>query len=475
MRRIFRAIVVAALSAAGVGGATPGAAPASNVLVSYSFDDSLTDTGPDTFAVFQNARGHVRLVEQIRYSGYRSIELRDVAHDGDFPELQGYFPERKTGELFFHFAMLVANPEETLNVALAGPSHFTTTKDGIALWLKSREGFLIHISDSIPKRLFRIEPFVWYIADIRYDIPHGRYDLTIRKEGPGKPLVALTDQPNATNTPASSVDKFSFVGEVYEDDSNVTYYVDDVVIGTDEKIALPGFVAPGRRKLFIDRWREAHVLMAKKPSCPPVMSVADFGLSVRDIEAFQNAREQWRATCAAMENDPPAAAQAFAELSRLHPGATIYAMSELMALTRAGDGDQMMKRWTELEPLLHDDPRYGMIAAVADLDRTERWMEGRLPADDPDIAQQYYFVLLWKNDFMRAARFAEKRSWPERAGDALFLAGSPAEARTFYEEALRRDPNAWGANTRLSDIFFLLGDADNERRFREKMYGRLRR
>src|SRR6266571_6760810 len=98
---------------------------AAHVLAKYSFDDQLTDTGPDTFAVFQNAKGHVRLVSNIRYSGYRSIELRDVAGDGDFPELQGYFPERKTGELYFHFAMLVVNPDQTLNVALAGPSHFT--------------------------------------------------------------------------------------------------------------------------------------------------------------------------------------------------------------------------------------------------------------------------------------------------------------------------------------------------------------
>ena len=70
---------------------------ASSILVSYSFDDKLTDTGPDTFAVFQNAKGHVRLVSNIRLSGYRSIELRDVAGDGDFPELQGYFAERKSG------------------------------------------------------------------------------------------------------------------------------------------------------------------------------------------------------------------------------------------------------------------------------------------------------------------------------------------------------------------------------------------
>ena len=76
-------------------GSTALLAESPNVLVRYSFDDGLTDTGPDTFAVFENSSGRVRLSSLIHYSGYRSIELRDVAKDGDFPELQGYFPERR--------------------------------------------------------------------------------------------------------------------------------------------------------------------------------------------------------------------------------------------------------------------------------------------------------------------------------------------------------------------------------------------
>ena len=84
MRRIFSVVFLFAITL-----------NAQNVLVQYSFDDTLTDTGPDTFAVFQNAKGHVRLVSNIRFSGYRSIELHDVAGDQNFPELQGYFPERK--------------------------------------------------------------------------------------------------------------------------------------------------------------------------------------------------------------------------------------------------------------------------------------------------------------------------------------------------------------------------------------------
>jgi len=437
---------------------------AANVLVSYSFDDHLIDTGPDTFAVFQNAKGHVRLDSQIRFSGYRSIELRDVAGDGDFPELQGYFSERKSGKLFFHFSMLVANPDQNLNVALAGSSHFTMSKDGIAFWLKSQDGVLHHVSDSIPKKLFRIEPFVWYSVDLRYDIAGGTYDLTVHREGSVEPIVDLKRQPNATSAPGSAVDKFSFVGSVFEDDSNVTYYVDDVVIGTEETVLQGPFVAPGRRKLFIDRWREAKTMLLRSPQCPPMLSLADFGLSSSDPAARQSPLiETWRSACAMMERHPEQAVKLFAAERSRHPEAPILAMSELMALFRT-DREQARKRWTELEPLLQNDVRYGMIAAAADPARAP---EERL---DPD---EQYFLMLWKGEYARAAKFAEEQKWPERIGDALFLSGAPAAARKYYEMALRAEPDAYWPAVKLSDVFHLLGDAANERVYREKMYGRL--
>ena len=440
MRRIFSALLIFV--------AMDVSAAESRVLVQYSFDDSLTDTGPDTFAVFQHARGHVRLSTQIRYSGYRSIELRDVAGDHDFPELQGYFPERKSGELFFHFAMLVVNPDQTLNVALAGPSYFQLAKDGIAFWLKTTNGVLYHVSDSIPKKLFTVDPFVWYLVDVRLDIAKGMYDLAIRREGLADPLVALKDQPNAANAGGSSVDKFSFVGSVFEDDSDVTFYVDDVILGTDEKVVLQPFVAPGRRKLFIDRWREAKLLMTKNPKCPPVMSLADFGLN--DDERLDDATvyKQWQSACTRMD------AAEFASLGNQKPKAPIFAISELMALARADDHEAVARRWAALKPRLENDVRYGMIAGIADLDE--------------------YYALLWKGEFTRAARLAERMDEPEHAGDALFLAGSPAQARPFYEAALRKDPqSSYWPTVKLSDIFHLLGDTANEKVYRQKMYGKL--
>jgi len=123
------------------------------VLVRYGFDDDAVETGPDTFAVFRAAHGRVGLSTVFRRSGYRSVEIRDVPGNGDFSELQGYFPEQRTGHVFAHFALLTARPEEELNIALAGPQRFRLGKDGIAFWLATREGRFVHVSDSIPKKL----------------------------------------------------------------------------------------------------------------------------------------------------------------------------------------------------------------------------------------------------------------------------------------------------------------------------------
>jgi len=455
MNRISSVTLALLLAFSTQGGTSP------ELLVRYSFDDGLTDTGPDTFAVFQNAKGHVRLASEFKYSGYRSIELRDVAEDGDFPELQGYFPERKNGELFFHFATLVANPQEPLNIALAGPGHFTLTENGIAFWLKTREGTLFHVSDSIPKKLFALEAFVWYVVDVRLDIAQGTYDLTVQKERATAPIVALKNQPNSVNAPGSSVDKFSFVGSVFEDDSNVTYYVDDVVLGTDRAVTLGPFVAPGRRKLFIDQWRETRMLMLKNPGCPPALSLADFGLT--SPPASENGPvAEYQRVCEGLKKDPIAAAKRYRTLAAENPRARIFAIGELAALVQSDDEEAARSRWQELEPLLRDDLRYGMLAAMMGLETAAQDDETR------------YFVLLWRQEFSRAATLAEKNGWLERTGDALFLAGSPAAARRLYERALQAEPGAYWPTVKLSDVAHVLGDSANEKIYRERMYGALR-
>lgn len=383
---------------------TVNGAPSSNTLVSYSFDDGGLETGPDTFAVFAHSKGTVSRSRNYRFSGYSSIEIRDVAGDKDFPELQGYFARRNHGTLFAHFAFLTTDPQQELNIALAGPQWFALRKGGIAFWIKTEEGFLYHISDSIPKRLFPVAPFVWYLVDVRYDIGAGTYDLTIHEESKPKPILTLFSQRNAPNQPGSEVDKFSFIGDAGEDTSNVVYFVDDVIVGADETVTQLPFIAPGRRKLFVDSWNDCHKLASQKPNSLPVVALSDFGISHREAAALQqqdamklvgdliagtkissdslekltpeNARllqamDLWDTGRQNLELGESREALAHFEEALIKvPSGRIYDLYVILALVS-------LKRWQEadlrlgkLDSMMQGDPRFGVVSAMLGLARS---------------------------------------------------------------------------------------------------------
>ena len=64
--------------------------------------------------------------------------------------------------------------------------------------------------------------------------------------------------------------------------------------------------------------------------------------------------------------------------------------------------------------------------------------------------------------------------WRERVGDAAFHAQSYREAHRWYEESLKENANNTGLLLKLSDVYFLFGDLENEQSYREKVYGTLR-
>ena len=515
------AVAVSLLVPARPAGAAPIRPP--SVLASYSFDDNVA-TGPDTVAVWQGARhtkggrGRVSLTDAFHVSGHRAVELRDVPGDGDFPELQGYFPVRTKGSLFFHFAFLVTDPKEELNIALAGPRFFQLEKDGLAFWLGTREGRLVHYSDSIPKKLFVPERFAWHAVDVAYDIPSGTYDLVIRKEGSDAPLVSLRGQANATRQPGSAIDKFSFVGAPFSDRSSVVYYVDDVVIGTDESVARTQFVAPGRRKLFIDSFVEYQLLLRERPRCLPPLDPADLGFTPEDLAEVQAAGfsdavtrlmagerpawpasperggEAWRRVlaaahawgegCAALETGRAATALSqFERASTDAPQGRLFRLSAalaLAALNRIDEADERLALLSEWR----NDPRYAVASAYVglargDLDRALEWLrDPAVEAVDREprareavpvevlVTEQYYYVLLWKGacDDARdyALRMAERAgragrgagAWRVRAADASFYRRDVAEARELYRTALEGERDH-GA---LREIYLRLAD-----------------
>jgi len=459
--RAFRAAL--ALSVSLVAPCVRGAdVPADGILVRYSFDDELIETGPDTFHVFSNSKGTVRLSHAYRWSGDSSVELRDVAGDGDFPELQGYFPAIARGTLYAHFALLTTTAFEEFNVALAGPAGFRLARNGIAFWLQAREGFLLHTSDSIPRRLFALEPFTWYFVDVTYRVEAGSYDLAIRQEGDRRPRLLLENQPNAARQPGSVVNTFSFVGDIGDDVSQVVYYVDDVVIGTDQRIPLLPFAAPGRRRLFVDRLLRDGSLLQGRPACFPVSEPVDFGLDVPDVatlknagalerlEAFATGRQpsprarpdelsgrpadlleaagEWREGCAALASGDPGRALTRFESASSKSRGRIYRLSTALALAALG-------RFVEADEILGassaewaGDPRYTLALAIVgaargDLARAEEVLrrpaeellaersappgagesERSCEAPETKMLAEEYFVALFVNGFADAA------------------------------------------------------------------------
>ncbi len=509
--------LVAGLAAVRAPAQTP-ATP--SALVRYSFDDDLLDTGPDTFSVFQFGRGSVRLSTAQRFSGYRSVEIRDVAGDGDFPELQGYFPVRSKAMLYLHFALMTTDVGEELNIALAGPQWFGLRKDGIAFWLKTADGYLKAISDSMPKKLFAMRAFVWYVVDAAYDIDAGTYDLTIRQEGLETPVADVRAQPNAANQPGSQVDKFSFIGDHDTDRSNVIYYVDDVLVGVDEAIVHQPFVAPGRRKLFVDYWNSAQRARAAHPAPVPMLSLTDLGIGSAEAAALRRdgASEllgqilsgktlglpdalpgssrtvlepviAWREGVRALSaGNAELAVARFDRAAELSPSAPLFPIDAVMALVQLARWDEVDRRLAGIVPQWRGDPRLPATLAMigfarGDPDAVERQLRENAESNGL-MAEEYFLALLWKGDSARAQAFAdtmlargpgsERSVWRERLGDAAFLAGDIQRARDDYEASLVDHPRPSSVWLKLSDVYFKLGDLEKERSFRERVYGSLR-
>ncbi len=512
--------------------------------------------------MFKNAKGTVTLSSAFRFSGYSSIEIRDVAGDRDFPELQGYFARRDKGKLFLHFAFLTTDPYQELNIALAGLQWFKLRKDGIAFWVKTEEGFLYQISDSIPKKLFLLKPFVWYLVDVRYDIDSGTYDLAIHEETKQKPILSLFHQKNASNQPRSAVDKFSFIGDAGEDTSNVVYYVDDVIVGVDEKVTQLPFIAPGRRKLFVDYWNEYHKSVAERPNYLPVVSLMDFGIYSQEIQVLRQqgalglvgdliagheippdtlkglspecarllqAISDWNVGRKRLEKGETAEAlNLFEESSAKVPSGKIYSLYAVLALVSLQHWQKVDLRLSQIYATWQGDPRFGVVSAMIglarnNLDEAEQWLKkpaeeipekfGSEPVrqiwsgaitpavikdirvqfpdnwaeliEEPLIAEQYYFVLLWKGRFAEAEQYAsrmvehfrnlrlEPSRWQERGGDAAFLSGNFQGALQWYEASLSEQKRRCSVLLKLSDVYFRLGDLERERVYRGMIYGSL--
>lgn len=439
-------------------------------LTRLDFDGEGIASGPDTFQVFRNTRGHVTLSHRFRLSGDSSVELSDTAYDRDFPEFLAFFPLQRTGHLAVHFAFLTPTPRETFNIALVGPELYSLTRNGFAFWLQARDGTLRHVSDSIPRKLLELSAFVWYQVDVAYDVQGGTYDLVIREEGRSDPVVDLRAVPNAARHRGSSVDRLSFVTDPEEDRSRAVFYVDDISVAASSATPQPDFIAPGRRRLFLDRWNESEHLLQEKPRCLPAASLSELGISDRDLWLLNRegllsslerllsrqpidpesrdkfptevlARiesiEKWSEGCHALaQGRGEPALRKFSDARAGSPEGRIYALSELLAYVSAARWDDVNRCLKSLYADWREDPRYWAVLATAalasgDFSTAEEWLRAEAEAPlhgsepgEPAAAAPPLLAARWNQE-------AGQRILRDQFFFALLWRGSTLPARKY--------------------------------------------
>jgi hypothetical protein len=424
------------------------------MIVSYDFEHALAEVGPDTYQIFKHTYGKVGLSQAYKYSGWRSLKIQDVAGDGGFPELQGYFNTVTSGKLHFHFAFMVVEVNERFNIALAGKSHFRLRKHGIGFWLENEAGRLRHYVDGEPVELFALDPFVWYQLDLVYDVDQGQYALTIENEF-GQRLVELEASANAVNMPGSTLNMFSFIGDL-EDQQNASYYVDDVILYSQQSSAPADFVAPGRRKLFVDIWNDYHQALYGKIQCLPAVQSMDLGvdfdvftdlmatdhydtltklLANQQVEPgdwqsnpYLQAIDLWRKGCSNLssKNWQQAIAE-FDEASQLISSARMYRLSLALAYAGAGDYVRSDALLASIQSEWVNEPRLSVAYAMVgisrdDLDSATQWLTqsalGAWEDGMPELFEGLYSDSINANVIAQLQLF-DPDNWPELLEQAV--------------------------------------------------------
>ena len=255
-----------------------------SVDIKYDFESVDIASGPDTFELFEATSSEVSIASQYAFRGAHSLHLRDRSANRSFPEFQGYFPAVRDGTLEIGFALMTPNPEEPFNIAFAGDQHFRMTQHGIGFWLINDAGMLRHMSDSIPKRLFKLTPYQWYWFEVVLDVTNGEYSLRVSDES-GRELLALDQQTHPSSAKGSSLQKYSFAGDL-EDRGNANFYIDEFVLRTDFADSPKPLIAPGRRALFVDQWDEYHRKIEKLDVCLAPKLPYDF-IDIYNTEGLQ--------------------------------------------------------------------------------------------------------------------------------------------------------------------------------------------
>ncbi len=78
----------------------------------------------------QSGDGEVALSNAFRVAGSRSLHISEVPDNRDFAKLLAYFCEADEGTVFVQYYILLTEPRQHFNFALAGPGWFLNMNKG---------------------------------------------------------------------------------------------------------------------------------------------------------------------------------------------------------------------------------------------------------------------------------------------------------------------------------------------------------
>ncbi len=526
----------------------------SSVLVHYNFDDQLLQPGPDTYRVFKKGGSKVAISYDIAQSGAAALHFSERAFDDDFVEFQGVFPPQTSGRLSVEFGFLITDQEGVFNFALVGANKYRLGPNGINFWLLYDGEWLRSYSNSIPIKVFQPQTFQWYTVRADLDLDRQSYSLRLIDER-GAVVFSQLDLILAPGRhPMHGVLEYSFVGDIY-DRQPTDLLIDNFSVTTSNNVVPEPLIAPGRKQLFVDRWKTYQEGALSKLQCLPAKDLNDFSIGIEDLVEILHtsqmevllgltgdappifasdskklhpalrALQYWRKSCALLSADNPAAAETQIDRAlAIAPNAFIFQLTRI--IIRASDlsvadvfvdisnldQEDMRKdialamvmfhqraagKEGQLEfPLLSDDLTDGLQALTVEHRREIAKPETALVVERlkpfmPDeweaylswylALEQQYFQLLGAGDYQQAGQFADEVAerftalalpaglWRERAGDAALLQNLPELALQHYQ-VVNQEELRYGIELKLSDVYFLLGDFDKERHFRESVY-----
>jgi len=174
-------------------------------------------------------------------------------------------------------------------------------------------------------------------------------------------LSKLSKQLHPSNAKRSSLEKYSFIGDL-GDQGNANFYIDEVILSTEYADSPEPLIAPGRRALFLDQWDAYHKQLENLNHCLPPKLPYDF-IDIYNTQGVATLQANTEALRSLLYSPTLKALSNFEHKDVLISGIAKWA--EGCAHLKSGDLDQAIKALQNAQSLIGNSPAPQMALALA--------------------------------------------------------------------------------------------------------------